>query len=214
MLKPVSAVGEARSPEETERMLIDGLRAGSERSFEQLVRTHGGAMLAVSQRLLRNEQDAQDALQDAFVQVFRAIGSFRGESSLATWLHRIARNAALLRIRRASRRPEVSIEPLLPVYDETGHRAGPVANLPVSPDAVLERRQVRENVRACVARLPVRYRSVIVLRDLEEKSTLETAELLGVSENVVKVRLHRARKALATLISREVPEMAMAAQMA
>jgi RNA polymerase sigma-70 factor (ECF subfamily) len=169
-------------------------------------------MLAVSRRLLRNEQDAQDALQDSFLQVHKSIGSFRGDSSLATWLHRIARNSALLRIRRASRRPEISLEPLLPVYDETGHRVGEVASLPAAPDALLERQEVRERVRSCVERLPLRYRAVIVLRDLEEKSTFEAAEVLGVSENVVKVRLHRARRALATLITREVPELAGAAQ--
>jgi RNA polymerase sigma-70 factor (ECF subfamily) len=197
---------------ERERQLVEGLRTGSERSFEELVRTYGGAMLAVSRRLLRNEQDAQDALQDSFLQVHKSIGSFRGDSSLATWLHRIARNSALLRIRRASRRPEISLEPLLPVYDETGHRVGEVASLPAAPDALLERQEVRERVRSCVERLPLRYRAVIVLRDLEEKSTFEAAEVLGVSENVVKVRLHRARRALATLITREVPELAGAAQ--
>lgn len=210
MLTPVLVSGSSRM--EQERQLIDGLKSGSERSFEELVRTHGGAMLAVARRILRNDEDAQDALQDAFLQVHRAIGTFRGESSLATWLHRIARNSALLRIRRASRRPEISLEPLLPVYDETGHRVGEVAHLPAAPDAVLEQREVRDGVRACVERLPLRYRAVIVLRDLQEKSTLEAAEVLGVSESVVKVRLHRARRALATLISREVPELAGAAQ--
>jgi RNA polymerase sigma-70 factor (ECF subfamily) len=165
-------------------------------------------MLAVTRRLLRNEHEAQDALQDAFVQVFRSIASFRGEASLGTWLHRIARNAALLRIRRAGRRQEVSIEPLLPTFDETGHRVGTVASLGVMPDVELESREIRAAVRQCVEKLPVRYRSVIVLRDLEEKSTREAAELLGVTETVVKVRLHRARKALATLISRRLPALA------
>jgi len=202
------AFGTGSSRQEDESRLIEGLKSGSERSFEELVRRHGGVMLAVVRRILRNEQDAQDALQDAFLQVHRAIGTFRGESSLATWLHRIARNAALLRIRRASRRPEVSLEPLLPVYDETGHRVGEVASVAAAPDAVLEQREVRERVQDCVEKLPLRYRSVIVLRDLQEKSTFEAAEVLGVSENVVKVRLHRARRALATLISREVPELA------
>ena len=87
-----------------------------------------------------------------------------------------------------------------------------MASLPAAPDAVLEQREVRDRVRACVERLPLQYRAVIVLRDLQEKSTFEAAEVLGVSEGVVKVRLHRARRALATLISREVPELAGAAQ--
>jgi RNA polymerase sigma-70 factor (ECF subfamily) len=140
-------------------------------------------------------------LQDAFLQVFRSIGRFRGDSSLSTWLHRIAWNAALLKIRSAKRRPEVSLEECLPRYDETGHRIEPFARLRRGPDEELENKETLGHVRACVERLPALYRAVIYLRDFEEKSTKEAAEILGTNETVVKVRLHRARKALATLLS-------------
>src|SRR5262245_25546984 len=185
---------------ERERRLVEGLRAGDERSYETLVREYGPVVLAVTRRILRNEDDARDAFQDAFVQVLKGIRSFRGDSSLSTWLHRIAWNAALMKIRRANRRPEGRLDPWLPTYDETGHR---VQNAPAIDDdaqSELEREELRQHVRKCVAKLPLRYRAVVVLRDLEEKSTQETAKLLGISEGAVKVRLHRARKALATLL--------------
>jgi RNA polymerase sigma-70 factor (ECF subfamily) len=196
---------------EREHRLVEQLRLGDPQAYETLVREYGKAMLAVTRRLLRNEHDAEDALQEAFLQVFRSIGSFRRESSLATWLHRIAWNAALLKIRRGNRHPEVSIEPMMPTYDETGHRVGPVPSLTATPESDLERSEIRARVRACVESLPLRYRTVVVLRDLEDRSTRETAQVLGVSETLVKVRLHRARKALAVMIGQRVPELAAGA---
>jgi RNA polymerase sigma-70 factor (ECF subfamily) len=183
-----------------ERDLVEKLRAGDAQSFATLVREYGPAVLAVTRRVLRNEDDARDAFQDAFVQVLRGIRAFRGDSSLSTWLHRIAWNAALLKIRRAGRRPEVSIEALLPGYDETGHRLQTAPEIDADPLSLLEQQELRERVRGAIARLPLRYRSILILRDLEEKTTRETASLLGISDGAVKVRLHRARKALATLL--------------
>lgn len=191
-----------RAGADRERELIEGLRARSEQSYAVLVREYGPAMLAVTRRLLRNEDDARDAFQEAFVQVLRGIRSFRGDSSLATWLHRIAWNAALLKIRRAARRREVGIDALLPTYDDTGHRVQRAPVIEDDPSEKLEQQELRARVRAGIARLPLRYRSVLVLRDLEDKTTKEAAEMLGISEGAVKVRLHRARKALATILGR------------
>src|SRR5262245_49666803 len=98
--------------------LVTRLKAGDETAFAGLVRTLGGRLLAVARRVLRDEDLARDAVQDAFVSVFRAIRGFDGESQLSTWLHRIVVNAALMRLRAQRRRPEQSIEPLLPVFDE------------------------------------------------------------------------------------------------
>src|SRR5690349_13371684 len=111
-------------PVETdEGALVVRLRAGDDRAYEELVRTYGGRLLCVARRILHREEDARDALQDAFVSAFRAIGSFDGGSRLVTWLHRITVNAALMKLRRARRRPEVALEELLPVFDADGHHA-------------------------------------------------------------------------------------------
>jgi RNA polymerase sigma-70 factor (ECF subfamily) len=105
-----------------------------------------------------------------------------------------------MRLRSASRHPEGFIDDLLPAFDETGHHVAPVADLPITAEDVIARAHLRAQVRTAIARLPPSYRAIIVLRDFEERSTEEAARTLGLSENAVKIRLHRARQALATLL--------------
>jgi RNA polymerase sigma-70 factor (ECF subfamily) len=194
------------SREEAEQDLVAQLQRGDETGYELLVRDYGGAMLAIARRLLRNEDDAREAVQDAFLQVFRAIGHFRKEARLSTWLHRIVVNASLMRLRTNSRRPEGAIDDLLPHFDEQGCHAEPIQPLPASVEMLLASAETSLRVRACVAQLPEAYRAVMVLRELEELSNCETAQVLGISENAVKIRLHRARQALRTLLVRELGE--------
>jgi RNA polymerase sigma-70 factor (ECF subfamily) len=179
--------------------LLDDLRQGDEVAYEDLVRRYGGRMLATARRLLPNEDDAREVVQEAFLSAFRAIGGFSGNSKLSTWLHRIVVNAALMKIRSRRNRREESIDDLLPQFDEQGEW---VSGMPVhdAPSDVLERRQTREMVRTCIDRLPQQYRTVLMLRDIEELDTEEVAGLLHVTPNAVKIRLHRARQALRTLL--------------
>ena len=188
----------ARSHEDA---LLAGLRRGDSIAFEQLVRTEGGRMLAVARRILRNDDDAKDAVQDAFVAAFRSIDGFGAGSRISTWLHRIVVNAALMKIRGRKRCPEDPIEPLLPTFDNDGHRVGCETRswLPSADDEVA-RRERGELVRRCIDELPASYRTVLLLRDIEDLDTSETAKLLGITENAVKIRLHRARQALRTLL--------------
>src|SRR5262245_52418857 len=104
-----------------EPKLLERLLAGEEAAYEQLVRTYGGRMLAVARRFLPVEEDARDAVQDAFLSAFRSIRRFEGNAQLSTWLHRIVVNAALMKLRTRRRKPEQSIEDLLPGYLEDGH---------------------------------------------------------------------------------------------
>ncbi len=180
--------------------LLDRLRAGEEAAFEELVHREGGRLLALTRHLLRGEEEARDAVQETFLAAFRSLDRFRGESSLSTWLHRIAVNTALMRLRSSSRHPEVSIEELLPRFDDQGRHASPVASWNPSPADVVLQRETREQVRAAIERLPLPYRTVLVLRDIEELSTEETAGVLSLTTTAVKVRLHRARLALRTLL--------------
>jgi RNA polymerase sigma-70 factor (ECF subfamily) len=180
--------------------LLKRLQRGEEAAYELLVREYGGRMLAVARRVLRHEEDARDAVQEAFLQAFHSIARFRGDSNLATWLHRIVTNAALMKLRSTSRHPEVSVEELLPQFDETGHHTRSVREWSASPSLELLRQETRAQVRACIDRLPVQYREIVILRDIEEMDTDETAKILGISTGSVKTRLHRARQALRALL--------------
>jgi RNA polymerase sigma-70 factor (ECF subfamily) len=185
-------------PPTDERDLVRRLKAGDEEAYATLVQTTGGRLLGVARRFLQDEDLARDAVQDAFLSAFRAIQGFDGESQLSTWLHRIVVNAALMKLRTRRRKPELSIEPLLPAFQEDGHHAMPVVPWTESAEHALLRSETRARVRGAIAELPDTYRTVLLLRDIEELSTKEAADVLGITENALKLRLHRARQALAT----------------
>ncbi len=183
--------------------LIARLRAGDADAFEELVRTYGGRLLAVARRFVRNESDAQDITQAAYLSAFRALPQFEGGCQLSTWLHRIVVNTALMKLRTRRRKPEESIEVLLPAFLEDGHHVEQFSDWATPADALLERKETRATVRACIAQLPDNYREVLMLRDIEELPTQEVAQLLNLTPTAVKVRLHRARQALSTLLRKE-----------
>ncbi len=180
--------------------LIESIRAGDDAAFSDVVRRFGGRMLAVARRFLHHEQDAQDAVQDAFLSAFKSIDQFQGQARLGTWLHRIVVNASLMKLRSQRRRPERAIEDLLPKFKEDGHRTDAATVWAVTFDTTVADHETREVVRRCIENLPESHRTVLLLRDIEERSTEETAELLGISPGAVKTRLHRARQALRTLL--------------
>lgn len=185
----------------SEHDLVTALRAGDEAGYERLVREHGGAMLAVARRYLRSEDDARDVVQEAMLSAFRGIASFDADAKLSTWLHRIVVNCALMRLRTRRRRPEESIDDLLPSFDETGGFVHGVVEWDAPPtETLVERRQMQRIVRSCIDRLPESYRALLLLRDIEERDTEESAELLGITVSAVKSRLHRARQALRELL--------------
>jgi RNA polymerase sigma-70 factor, ECF subfamily len=171
-----------------------------EEQLETLVRTHMPALLRVARRFMRSEEDARDAVQDAFVSAFRGIDKFESNAKLSTWLHRIVVNACLMRLRSQKRRPEEDIEEYLPRFHEDGHRIESSEPWSESADAILQRAEIRDVVRSAIDQLPDTHREVLLLRDIEELSTDEAAEILHVTPNAVKVRLHRARQALRTLL--------------
>lgn len=192
----------------SEQLLLARLRNNDPSAFEALVRSESGHLLAVARRYLRKEEDAQDAVQQAFLSAFRALPEFNGSCRLTTWLHRIVTNAALMQLRAKTRHPEASIDDLLPAYLEDGAHAAPIRDWSAGAEEQLTRRQTRAQVRAAVEQLPATYRTVLLLRDIEERNTAETARVLGISPAAVKTRLHRARQALATLLAPVFPERA------
>ena len=198
--------GVAFTASSDEAGLLARLRAGDDRAFEDLVRTYGSRLLAVARRFVRNDEDAQDIVQSAYLSAFRALEQFEGNCQLSTWLHRIVVNTALMKLRSRKRKPEESIEDLLPTFQDDGHHVEQFSDWSAPADVLLERRQTRVTVRACIERLPDNYRAVLLLRDIEERSTQEVAEALSMTPTAVKVRLHRARQALSTLLREQFAE--------
>ncbi len=185
--------------DDAERRLVAAFRRGDGDAFDEVVRRYGGRMLAVARRMLRVEEDARDAVQEAFVSAFKALDGFAGDARLSTWLHRIVVNAALMRLRRQRRKPEESIDELLPHFDEQG--AWESETECMTPVDLVERSETRAMVRECIDQLPPSYRTVLVLRDIEDLDMDETALALGTTVSAVKTRLHRARQALRTLLA-------------
>jgi RNA polymerase sigma-70 factor, ECF subfamily len=175
--------------------LIARLRGGDAAAYEHIVRAYSPRLLRVARRFLQSEEDARDAVQDAFVAVFKSIATFGETSALSTWLHRIVINASLMKLRSQRRHPEEDIEPLLPTFSDDGHQTADSVPWD-TPETAAERAELQSIVRASIAQLPETYRVVLLMRDIEELTTEETAEALGITANAVKVRLHRARQAL------------------
>jgi RNA polymerase sigma-70 factor (ECF subfamily) len=183
-----------------EGTLVARLQAGDADAFEVCVRLYCGRLLNVARRILRNDADAYDAVQDTFLSAFKNIGSFKGQAQLGTWLHGIVVNAALGKLRKQQRHPEKSIEELLPHFGEDQHQIDAPVPWKTAPEANLQRQEANDLVRRCIDQLPESYRIVLLLRDIEGMDTEETARVLETTPGVIKTRLHRARQALRTLL--------------
>ena len=188
----------------SEQSLISGLRAGDNDAFETLVRLYMARLLRVARRFLKNEEDARDAVQDAFISAFRSIQKFEAGAKLSTWLHRIVVNSSLMRLRTKRRHPEEDIDDLLPQFAADGHQVRESADWSLSAEDMVQQSETRELVRRLIDQLPDSYRVVLLMRDIEEMSTEETAAALGITATAVKVRLHRARQALRALLDKEM----------
>ena len=186
-----------------EQSLLTRLRAGEDEAFEELVRTYSPRLLGLARRIVGNDEDARDVIQDALLSAFRSIDRFQGDARLGTWLHRIVVNTALMKLRRRRRKPEESIEPLLPAFQADGHFAEKFSTWPAGDgaDVAVSRAETRELVRGVIDQLPDSFRTVLLLRDIEGLDTEETARVLDTTPNAVKIRLHRARQALRTLLA-------------
>jgi RNA polymerase sigma-70 factor, ECF subfamily len=185
--------------------LLAGLRSGNQYAFEELVRRFGGRLLATARRYLRSEADACEALQDAFLCAFKSIDTFKGDSQLSTWLHRILVSSALMHLRAKRGCVEADgreIDGLLPRFDTVGNWIDErIHSLPAH--VLFEASETRALVRRCIDLLPDNYRIVLILRDIEELATEEVASMLDVTPGNVKVRIHRARQALKAMLERE-----------
>ena len=173
--------------ERSDADLLRAHAAGDPEAFEELVRRHRDRLWAVAVRTTRDREEAADALQDALISAYRAAGSFRGDSAVTTWLHRIVVNACLDRMRRRQTRATVQLP------EQGPHEPAD------SRDRVAER-DTRMVVEEALGQLPAEQRAAIVLVDVEGWSVAETAAILGVAEGTVKSRCARGRARLAVLL--------------
>lgn len=176
-----------------DRALVRRMQDGDAAAFGEIVRRHQHKVFHVALRLMRDEASASDVMQDAFVQVFRKIRQFQFESAFSTWLHRVTVNAALMRLRAAHNKHESSFEDASPRYGDHGQLVEPIDDWSAAVDDVVIRRDLCTHAARAVDALPELYRSVFVLRELEDLSTEEVAKALGITVPMVKTRLHRAR---------------------
>jgi RNA polymerase sigma-70 factor (ECF subfamily) len=189
-----------------EASLIARLRAGDKAACAACVEAHGPGVYRLARRLMRDEAEAEDVMQETFLSAFKAIGQFEGRSGLSTWLFRITYNAALMRLRRAQPETVAVDEP------ELSGEAQPVPRQLFDwcclPEQDFDTAEARQQLERAIAELPEKLRAVFVLRELEGLSTEAAAAALDLSPEAVKTRLHRARLWLRERLSRSVGELA------
>lgn len=179
------------SVNEKDRAILERIRAGDRSACDDCIRQHATGVYRLALRLMRNEAEAEDVMQETFLNAFKGIGRFDGRSELRTWLYRIAYNAAMMRLRRAQ--PEfVSVDEALEPEDGTP-LPRQLFDWSRVPEQDLEKAELRAEMEKAIQEMPEKLRSVFVMRELEELSTEETAQALGMKAESVKTRLHRAR---------------------
>jgi RNA polymerase sigma-70 factor (ECF subfamily) len=167
---------------------------GETAAFETLMRRHNRTLFRTARAILRDDAEAEDTLQEAYMQAYQAIGNFRGEAKLSTWFARIVANEALMRLRKQARRAEIVPLQSGAAIDELNEI--PDANMDKTPERSAQRAQIRRLLEAQIDALPDDYRAVFVLRAVEEMSVEETAAVLRIPEATVRSRLFRARSLL------------------
>ena len=182
--------------------LVRALRLREPTAADRLVATYGDRSYRLAVRITGNEQDAEEAVQDAFWSVVRKIDTFRGDSAFGSWVYRIVSNGAYEKIRR---RPQafvdISLDEVLPPFNEDGRHAGALRDWSSSLDDPAVQTELRGVLSSAVSELPAHYRAVMVLYDVEGLSMAEVADVLGITVPTAKTRAHRARLLLRKRLS-------------
>lgn len=199
----VNAAQSPKSASEAEAIRL--AQAGDAAAFEHLYQLHGRRVYALCLRMVGNPSDAEDLMQEAFLQLFRKIGTFRGESAFSTWLHRMTVNVVLMRLRKKTL-PAASLEETTEPDEETG---GPRKDIG-APDLRLSGAVDRVNLERSIEKLPPGYRTVFVLHDIQGFEHNEIAGIMGCSVGNSKSQLHKARTRLRELLQEDLRDQARA----
>jgi RNA polymerase sigma-70 factor (ECF subfamily) len=189
-----------RSTDDDDASLVRGVGAGERAAFETLMRRHNRRLYRLARATLRDDAEAEDALQEAYLAAYRSIDRFRGESSLATWLSRLVLNECLGRLRRDARRRNVV--PIVPDPDDA--QLDGVAGEPDAPHGAFARAEMRALLERKLDALPEAFRTVFVLRSVEELTVEETAQVLGIPDATVRTRHFRAKSLLREALAQEI----------
>jgi len=183
----------------TDEVLVARARSKDVAAFEELLGRYEDKLYRLAMRFVRNENDAQEILQDVFLSAWRNLPGFEGRAQFGSWMYRVTVNAALMFLRARNRHPEVMLDDIEPgVLHKAAEQSvhGSSEDWSQRPDEQLQSEELRRHIQTAVEALPDGLRTVFLVRDVEGLSTEETAELLGLSLPAVKTRLHRARLAL------------------
>lgn len=198
-MEHVATVGSSTAAQD--RSMASSIAAGDAAAFESMMRHYNRRLYRLARATLRDRTEAEDALQDAYISAYRSMGSFRGESALGTWLSRLVLNECFARMRRTARRENV-----VPMVSASHHLESThmIVDEADSPDSAAARVQIRELLERKVDELPDSYRTVFVLRSVEELTVDETAESLGIPGETVRSRHFRAKNLLRESLAREL----------
>lgn len=195
----------------SDQALLQRIQAGDKSACAACIDKYSPGVYRLALRLMQNEADAEDVMQETFISAFKSIGSFEGRSELSTWLYRITYNAAMMRLRKHQPHT-VSVEET-ETADDGGLVPHQLFDWCCLPERDFETAEVRAELERAIGRLPEKLRAVFVLRELEGLSTEETAQALSISSENVKTRLHRARLWLREQLSPYFTELARAQEM-
>lgn len=184
--------------------IVRGIAAGDRQAFTLLMRRHNRPLYRTARSILRDDTEAQDALQEAYLLAFRNIGKFRGESSLSTWLTRIVVNSAIARSRKISRRAEIIEIGAEPDWDKDTTEAPMDRQASQQPEQSAERAELRRIIEKRIDDLPESFRTVFMLRAVEEMSVEDVAASLGIPAATVRTRYFRAKGLLRESLAREL----------
>jgi RNA polymerase sigma-70 factor, ECF subfamily len=191
-----------------DRGLLARAATGDADALEALMTRYSARVYRLAYGITRSAPDAEEVVQDVFLQMINKGAGFEGRAALSSWIYRITTNLSLNKRRGKRRELETSLDELLPPFLPDGHRAGDrafvVADWSETPDRALLSGEARRVLEAAIDRLPEHYRAVLVLRDVEELSNEEVAQIVGDSVAAIKTRLHRARMALRELLTRHL----------
>lgn len=187
--------------------LLTQLAQGDQAAFEALMRRHNQRLFRVARAILRDDSEAEDALQDAYLDAYRHAASFRGEAQVSTWLSRIVVNRALMRVR--SRKADPVLVPFAAdAIDDAHDREAPMIDPAEPPYEHLLRAEIRRALERRIDELPVTFRAVFVMRDVEDMTSQEVADILSLPVATVRTRLFRARALLRAALERDVDRAA------